>query len=129
MLDSVDRTLLQASGISMRLGRLQLLEQVSLSVSEGEIVTVIGPNGAGKTTLLRILLGLLPASSGCVVKCPRLQVGYLPQHLTVDPVLPLSVTRMMTLTAAHPRKQIQSALEETGVSHLINEPVQGLSGG
>jgi zinc transport system ATP-binding protein len=47
----------------------------------------------------------------------------------VDPVLPLSVTRMMTLTAAHPRKQIVSSLEETGVAHLIDEPVQGLSGG
>ena len=129
MADSAERTLLQASGISMRLGRLQLLEQVSLAVTEGEIVTVIGPNGAGKTTLLRILLGLLPASSGRVVKRPRLRIGYLPQRLTVDPVLPLSVTRMMTLTAAHPRKQIVSSLEETGVAHLIDEPVQVLSGG
>ncbi len=36
---------------------------------------------------------------------------------------------MMTLTAAHPRKQIVSSLEETGVAHLIDEPVQVLSGG
>ena len=129
MADSADRTLLRASKLSMKLGRLQLLEEVSLSVSEGEIVTVIGPNGAGKTTLLRGLLGLLPPSSGSVVKRPRLRIGYLPQRLTVDPVLPFSVARMMTLTASFPRKQIRLALEETGVAHLIDESVQGLSGG
>jgi len=129
MADSAHRPLLQASGISLKLGRSQLLEQVSLTVSEGEIVTVIGPNGAGKTTLLQILLGLRPPGSGSVVKRPRLRIGYLPQRLNVDPVLPLSVSRMMTLTASQPRAQVQAALEETGVAHLMDEPVQGLSGG
>ena len=79
MLDSVDRTLLQASGISMRLGRLQLLEKVSLSVSEGEIVTVIGPNGAGKSTLFKILTGKEEPDSGTVEIGSTVHLGYVDQ--------------------------------------------------
>ena len=47
-------------------GSLEVLHGVSLSVAEGEIVTVLGPNGTGKTTLMRLLSGVLPLWSGKV---------------------------------------------------------------
>ncbi|SVD99032.1 uncharacterized protein METZ01_LOCUS451886, partial [marine metagenome] len=106
-----------------------VLEGVSIEISKEEIVTVVGPNGAGKTTLLKILLGLLKQDRGTVEKRSGLRVGYLPQKLNVDPVLPLSVERMMTLTENFPRNHVKTSLEETGVAALIDEPVQNLSGG
>lgn len=45
-------------------GRLEVLHGVSMTVAEGEIVTVLGPNGTGKTTLMRLLSGVLPMWSG-----------------------------------------------------------------
>ena len=48
---------------------VDILTGVSITVSEGEIVTVIGPNGAGKSTLIKSIFGLLPPRSGCVQLC------------------------------------------------------------
>ena len=121
--------LLQTQNLSLLVGKRKLLSNISLTVSKGEIVTVIGPNGAGKTTLLRVLLGLIPANSGSIFKKPKLRIGYLPQKVSVDPILPLSVSRIMNLTGNFSSLQIENALEETGVDSLKNKPVFQLSGG
>ena len=52
--------MLEVEGIQVYYGDVPVLRNVSLSVNEGEIVTVIGPNGAGKTTLLKTIVNLLP---------------------------------------------------------------------
>ena len=50
--------------LTKRFGATVALDQVSLSVNEGEILGFLGPNGAGKTTALRVVLGLLHPTSG-----------------------------------------------------------------
>jgi zinc transport system ATP-binding protein len=121
--------LLEGRHLSLTLGRMSVLDDVSLTVSAGEIVTMIGPNGAGKTSLLRILLGLVPPTRGRVERRKGLSLGYVPQRLAIDPVLPLSVKRLMTLTARRSVAAVRAALGETGVAALIDAPVQTLSGG
>jgi len=121
--------LLQTHNLSLVTGERELLSNITLTVSAGEIVTVIGPNGAGKTTLLRVLLGLIPLNKGSIFKKPNLKIGYLPQKVSVDPILPLSVSRIMKLTGNYSSLQIKTALEETGVASLRDKPVFQLSGG
>ena len=58
--------LLDVEGIDAHYGRIRALENVSLRVEEGEIVTLIGANGAGKTTTLRAISGLVRASKGAI---------------------------------------------------------------
>jgi branched-chain amino acid transport system ATP-binding protein len=58
--------LLQVSDIRARYGAIEALKGVSLTVEEGEVVTLIGSNGAGKSTTLRSISGLTPASAGSV---------------------------------------------------------------
>ena len=113
--------LIHAQNLSLKSGNKDLLLNITLKISNGEIVTIIGPNGAGKTTLIRLLLGLITPNSGKIFKKHNLTIGYLPQKVNVDPILPLSVRRVMNLTGSYNKKDISSALKETGVSSLINE--------
>jgi len=121
--------LIQTHDLCFVLGGRTLISNITLDVSAGEIVTVIGPNGAGKTTLLRLLLGLIPPNEGSVFKKPKLRIGYLPQKINVDPILPLSVSRIMNITGNYSSIQINNALEETGVVSLKEKPIFQLSGG
>lgn len=56
--------LLQVSGVTKRFGGLAALEEVSLSIGQGEIYGLIGPNGAGKTTLFNCMTGLYSLTEG-----------------------------------------------------------------
>jgi len=76
-------TLLQVEDIHTYYGAIQALRGVSLSVEEGEVVTIIGSNGAGKSTTLRSISGLTPARSGKVV-FENKDITHLPAHEIVD---------------------------------------------
>jgi branched-chain amino acid transport system ATP-binding protein len=57
---------IETQGLTLRIGSVPIVDEVSLSVSEGEFLVVIGPNGAGKTTLLNLLSGVAQPTSGQV---------------------------------------------------------------
>jgi len=63
--------MLKLEGVNTYYGRVQALRDISLQVTEGEIVAVIGPNGAGKTTLLNTISGMIPARSGQITLAGR----------------------------------------------------------
>jgi len=105
-----------------------VVDHVDLRVQRGDIITIIGPNGAGKTTLIKAILGIQPVSDGTLTIAPRLTIGYVPQHLTLETTLPLSVRRFMLLSGRSHQECLE-ALTKTGVEHLINASVHRLSGG
>ena len=121
--------LIAARSIRVAYGPHVILDGIDISIAPGEIVTVIGPNGAGKTTLIRVLLGLLKPSSGAVERRTGVRVGYLPQRMQFDPVLPLDVNRLMNLTQRSSAVAVGAALAETGVAYLRDAQVGTLSGG
>jgi zinc/manganese transport system ATP-binding protein len=81
--------------IGIRLSGRTILEDVNLTVNEGEFIAVLGPNGAGKSTLLKLLLGLIKPSTGTIQvlgHTPRtgnIAIGYAPQHRTLEADLAL----------------------------------------
>ena len=75
--------LISAENISKNYGMKQLLDSVSLYLSEGDRIGIIGINGTGKSTLLKILAGVTHPDSGNISSKPDLQISYLPQ----DPVM------------------------------------------
>ena len=81
--------LLEVNEIHAHYGGIEALKGVSLSVEEGEVVTLIGSNGAGKSTTLRAITGLTPASSGSVVIDGE-DITRVPAHEIVDRGIALS---------------------------------------
>lgn len=120
--------LVQLNQVTVAFDNRPVVDQVNLSVSRGDILTIIGPNGAGKTTLIKTILGIQRATSGQISVASGLVIGYVPQHLTLEPTLPLSVRRFMRLSG-QPLEDCQAALARTGVEHLLDASVHHLSGG
>ena len=58
--------LIETSGVRKAYGEFVALDGVTLSIAEGELVSIVGPNGAGKTTLVNILTGLTKPTDGVV---------------------------------------------------------------
>ncbi len=125
-----DRTILtEARNITVRAGTREILNDVTLSVARGEIVTLIGPNGAGKTTLLRVLLGILSPAAGEVWRKEGLRIGYVPQKISVDTSLPLTVGRYLSVGHKANGAARSAILAEVGAPQLGARMLHELSGG
>jgi zinc transport system ATP-binding protein len=121
--------LIEARDLSVRINGRDILTDIDLTVQPGQIVILIGPNGAGKTTLVRALLGLIHSWQGQIMLARRLKIGYVPQRLRIDPIVPLTVRRFLTLNNRVPRLEVRRTLEEVGAAGLECAPVQAISGG
>ncbi|HLT12972.1 MAG TPA: zinc ABC transporter ATP-binding protein ZnuC [Marinobacter sp.] len=120
--------LVQLEQLTVRFDDRPVVDRVNLTVSRGDIITIIGPNGAGKTTLIKAILGIQRPTSGQVSLTSGLVIGYVPQHLSLEATLPLSVRRFMLLSGRS-AGECEAALQRTGVAHLLDASVHHLSGG
>ena len=119
--------LVRLKGVGVRVGGRRVLDAVDLAVAPGEIVTIVGPNGSGKTTLLRAVLGAARPDAGQVEHAPGLRLGYVPQALPIDPTLPMTVRRFLSLPA--PLGNAAAALAQAGAGGLEDRQLADLSGG
>lgn len=115
--------------VCVSFGEKEILKNISFDLKAGRILTLLGPNGAGKSTVIRLVLGLLNPTSGKVERQNALRVGYVPQKLYLDPTMPLTVKRFMTLKPGVHDRDILPALERVNAAKLIDQPMQKLSGG
>lgn len=122
-------SLLTASAVTLSRDGTVLLDHVDLDIVEGEIVTIVGPNGAGKTTLLRVLMGLDRIDSGGISRRAGLRLGYVPQRLHVDPILPLTVRGFLALSGNRDADAARAALARVGIPDRADTQVSRLSGG
>jgi len=125
----------------------QVVKDVSLEVTTGEIVGLLGPNGAGKTTCFYMILGLVNADAGRIVlngqdltrqaihKRARAGIGYLPQEASIFRRLTVRDNLMAILET---RKDLsrkarlavcEELMQEFSVTHLSESLGQALSGG
>lgn len=121
--------LIEAQDISVALGGVEVLSQVTMGLTEGEIVTILGPNGSGKSTLLRALLGIVPLTAGTVTRKPGLRLGYVPQRLAVEASMPMTVRRFLSLPVRVSDTEAAAALARVGVPDIGAQQMAGLSGG
>lgn len=121
--------LITLEGVSVRFGQRRVLSDISLTLRPGKVLTLLGPNGAGKSTLVRVVLGLVAPDSGTIKRDGQLRIGYVPQKLHLDTTLPLTVSRFMRLRPGTRKEEILPALKRVQAGHLMDAPMQRLSGG
>ena len=121
--------LITLENVSVSFGQRRVLSDISLGLKPGRILTLLGPNGAGKSTLVRVVLGLVAPDQGIIKRDRNLRIGYVPQKLHLDATLPLTVSRFMRLRPGARKEDILPALKRVQAGHLIDAPMQKLSGG
>ena len=121
--------LLSINSVCLSLGGQAILNDVSMQLHDNEIVTLIGPNGSGKSSLVRIALVLMQPTRGEVKLQHGLKIGYMPQHLRVENLMPLTVRRFLQLGDRKNEARLQIVLSEVGATKIIDSPIQAISGG
>ncbi len=140
-------TRLRVEGLAKKYRSRQVVKDLSLEVSSGEVVGLLGPNGAGKTTAFYMIVGLVPTDAGRILiddqdisKLPvhrraRLGVGYLPQEasvfrkLSVEDNIRAILEVRPELTRDKRNEMLESLLDELHIGHIRNSLGQSLSGG
>lgn len=122
-------SLIDAQEISVERNGVAVLQDVSLTMHPGEIVTVLGPNGSGKSTLMKTLIGVLPISAGAIRRKTGLRLGYVPQKLSIDRTLPLTVRRFLSLPVRVTDTAAADALARVGMAGFGGDQISALSGG
>jgi ABC-2 type transport system ATP-binding protein len=130
--------------LTRRFGDLSAVDELSISVEEGETFGLLGPNGAGKTTVIKMLTTLLPPTSGSaqvagldVLRRPadvRRAIGYVPQMLSADGQLTgyenlLLFAKLYDLPRSDRSRIMQNALEMMGLENYAHRMVRTYSGG
>jgi zinc transport system ATP-binding protein len=121
--------LIAARNVTLRYGKRTVLHDVSVRIGAGEIVTIVGPNGSGKSSFLRALIGALAPASGEVTRKPGLRIGYVPQRLFIDPALPITVARFLSLPRRIGAARARDALAAAGAPDIAGQQMADLSGG
>jgi len=140
---------LNVSHVSFSYGRRPVLDDVTVSVAEGEMVSVVGPNGVGKSTLFHCILGLLNRYRGKIeignrdvrtmdIREMAKLVAYIPQshypsfNFSVFDMVLMGTSNQISSVSVPKKKQMQlveSALERMGITALAERGYTRISGG
>ena len=138
--------ILRAENLVKKYKKRTVVNHVSVSVEQGEIVGLLGPNGAGKTTSFYMIVGLIKPNEGTIFldseditslpmyRRAKLGIGYLAQEASVFRTLTveeniLAVLEMTKLSKAEQKEKMESLLEEFSLTHVRKNQGMVLSGG
>jgi zinc transport system ATP-binding protein len=123
-----------------------VLQNINLSVYQGDYIGIIGPNGGGKTTLFKVILGLISPQQGEIkilgkpVTKGRRYIGYVPQIMQFDSAFPITVADVVRMGRLGKQKLlrpygkrdeevVQRVLEQVGLGNWRDRALSELSGG
>jgi len=138
------KSILETKSLTKRFGTLTAVDQVSISLSPGEMFGLVGPNGAGKTTVIKILTTLLAPTAGDAwvtgydvvhhAAQVRRVIGYVPQLLSADGSLTgyenlLIFAKLYHIPRGEREERIRDALSFMGLAEVSDRMVREYSGG
>jgi ABC-2 type transport system ATP-binding protein len=136
--------ILSTDNLTKKFGSLTAVNGMTISLKEGEFFGLLGPNGAGKTTAIKMLITLLPPTSGSAKVAGydirsqpsevRRHIGYVPQLLSADGQLTgyenlLIFARLFDVPRSEARSRVEDALGFMGLQDAADVLVRKYSGG
>lgn len=133
--------IVEGRGVARHFGTIRAVDGVDLDIRSGELFGLIGHNGAGKSTLFKMMLGLLPLSSGEIriegesvsssnFRNVRRKIGYLPENLALyDNLTGLETLHFFARLKSVNVQQCAAQLERVGLAHAANRRVREYSKG
>ncbi len=138
--------IVEINNLSFSYNAKPVLEDVNLTLRQGEFTAMIGPNGGGKTTLLKLMLGILKPDRGTVCidgKSPQQAspcIGYVPQNVHLNRNFPITVMDVVLMgklgshkrwrrQPADHRKEALATLEQMEMADFAHKRIGTLSGG
>ena len=137
---------LHVAGLQKQFKSRQVVKNVSLDISSGEVVGLLGPNGAGKTTSFYMIVGIIAADDGSIVldgqEMRHLPIhvraqrglGYLPQEASIFRKMTVRENIQAILEISGHNKQeiaaeVNRLLDDLNIGHIKDSPAVALSGG
>jgi Cu-processing system ATP-binding protein len=132
--------MIEVKNLTKKFGKLVALNDVTLSLQNGQSISLIGPNGSGKTTFIKSLLGLVVANKGTILFNGkniigngdyRNQIGYMPQigrfpeNIRIDQLFDM----VRDIRKSHGLKEDHELIETYGLDKMKNKTMRTLSGG
>jgi Cu-processing system ATP-binding protein len=132
--------MISASNITKTFGKLKVLNDISLTCSEGHTISLIGPNGSGKTTFIKCLLGMVIPDNGKIIYNGieiknnwqyRSTIGYMPQigrypdNMTIAQIFDM----MLDLRKKTWNESDTELIESLGLNTILDKRMRTLSGG
>ena len=141
-----EKETLSAQHLRKHFGKREVVKDVSLELTTGEVLGLLGPNGAGKTTCFYMIVGLIAADSGTITinqhditrqpihQRAKMGVGYLPQEASIFRGMNVAdniraILQLYTHDKNEVEKGLQSLLSELRIEHIADSPATALSGG
>jgi Cu-processing system ATP-binding protein len=134
-------SVIEINSVSCHFGAVHAVSDVTLDILQGETMGLIGHNGAGKSTLFKMMLGLIPPSSGSIhihgtpvrgsaFRELRRSIGYLPENLVFyDNLNGLETLQFFAALKGCDPGQCARLLEQVGLGHAAHRRVDGYSKG
>lgn len=133
--------ILKIDNLSYKYNKINVLENINLSIKDDDFLAIIGPNGGGKSTLLKLILGLLKPQDGSIVKnIKNSKIGYVPQNTNLNIDFPITALEVVLMGHISSKKKIfgyskediscaMGSLQKVGMADFANSKIGDLSGG
>jgi Cu-processing system ATP-binding protein len=134
-------TVVCARTVTKHYGAVHAVDGIDLDIARGELFGLIGHNGAGKSTLFKMMLGLIPLTSGTILidhasvsgsgfRAVRRKIGYLPENIVLyDNLTGLEALQFFSRLKGAPLKDCAPALDRVGLTHAAKRRVREYSKG
>ena len=136
--------MIEIDHLTKRFGPITVVDDVSFSVAQGEVVGFLGPNGAGKSTTMKMATGFLRPTSGTSRICDfdvledpievKQRIGYLPEGAPMWPDMTTAaflrfIARVRGFDGAEVDEKIAQAIDKTQLASVLEQPIDTLSKG